>query len=70
MFLGLTYKVTVWLSIDIHAQVSIVTKAKLDSISVGGNCDCGEPSVPPMLDVIIVVDGSDSFNIKVEFLRI
>jgi len=51
-------------AINIHAQVAIVTKAKLDAISVQGNCECGD--APPVItDYVIVIDGSDSFNNKV-----
>jgi len=48
--------------IDIHAVVSVVTKAKLDEISVKGNCECGEK---PLVELVIVIDGSDSYNNKV-----
>ena len=55
--------------INIHAQVAIVTKAKLDAISVQGNCECGD--APPVItDYVIVIDGSDSFNNKGGFPRI
>jgi len=50
--------------INIHAQVAIVTKAKLDAISVGGECHCGEPE-PVITDYVVVIDGSDSYNNKV-----
>jgi hypothetical protein len=50
--------------INIHAQVAIVTKAKLDAISVNGTCACdGAPEV--ITDYVIVIDGSDSYNNKV-----
>ena len=49
------------LRIDIHAVVSVVTKAKLDEISVKGNCECGEK---PLVELVIVIDGSDSYNNK------
>merc|ERR1712048_267123 len=49
-------------AINIHAQVSVVTKAKLDEISVKGNCECGEK---PLVELVIVIDGSDSYNNKV-----
>lgn len=56
-------------TIDITAQFAIVTKAKLDAISVNGSCECGDapppPPVLPIVDVMVLVDGSDSFNIKV-----
>jgi len=39
-----------------------VTKAKLDEISVKGNCECGEK---PLVELVIVIDGSDSYNNKV-----
>jgi len=55
--------------INIHAQVAIVTKAKLDSIAVKGNCACDDlPPPPPKvevktdLDIVFLVDGSDSFD--------
>jgi len=55
--------------INIHAQVAIVTKAKLDAISVQGNCSCDDlPPPPPKvevktdLDIVFLVDGSDSFD--------
>merc|ERR1711970_127578 len=56
--------------INIHAQVAIVTKAKLDAISVGGECHCGpapRPVTPPKpvltdVDIVFLVDGSDSFD--------
>ena len=49
--------------INIHAKVEIVTKAKLDEISVRGNCVCDD--APPVItDYVIVIDGSDSFNNK------
>ena len=55
--------------INIHAQVAIVTKAKLDAISVQGNCECGD--APPVItDYVIVIDGSDSYNNKGKFQRI
>ena len=50
--------------INIHAQVAIVTKAKLDAISVGGECHCGEAE-PVITDYVVVIDGSDSYNNKV-----
>ena len=55
--------------INIHAQVAIVTKAKLDAISVQGNCECGD--APPVItDYVIVIDGSDSYNNKGMFQSI
>jgi len=55
--------------IEITAKVAIVTKAKLDAISVNGSCSCDDlpppPPALPVVDVMCVVDGSDSFNIKV-----
>merc|ERR1712176_223253 len=50
--------------ISIHAQVSIVTKAKLDEITVAGECQC-EEKVKPIVEVVVLVDGSDSYNNKV-----
>jgi hypothetical protein len=52
--------------INIHAQVAIVTKAKLDAISVNGTCNCGDAPAPEVVtDYVIVIDGSDSYNNKV-----
>jgi len=50
--------------IKIHAQVSVTTTAKLTEINVKGNCEC-EDVPPPIVDVIVLVDGSDSYNNKV-----
>ena len=51
--------------INIHAQVAIVTKAKLDAISVNGTCNCGDAPAPEVVtDYVIVIDGSDSYNNK------
>ena len=49
--------------------MSMVTKAQLDSISVRGDCSgCGDAPPPPKpvqaTDIIVVVDGSDSYNNK------
>ena len=58
--------------INIHAQVAIVTKAKLDAISVRGDCKCDDAPAPviPVTDYVIVIDGSDSFNNKGMFQSI
>lgn len=50
--------------INIRAQVSIITKAKLDDIGVKGECLCGPgPTYAPVaLDLVILIDGSDSFG--------
>jgi len=50
--------------IKIHARVNVTTKAKLDEITVQGSCECADVP-PPMIDVICLVDGSDSYNNKV-----
>jgi len=50
--------------INIHARVNVTTKAKLDEITVAGNCQC-EDVPPPVIDVVCLVDGSDSYNNKV-----
>ena len=44
----------------------MVTKARLDSIAVKADCDCDgkAPVVEPTVDIIVCVDGSDSFNSK------
>lgn len=63
--------------INIHARVAVVTKAKLDDIRIGGECLCGPAPVKPptpvpdiydpvALDLVILVDGSDSFNSTVK----
>ena len=43
--------------------MSIVTKAKLDEITVAGECQC-EEKVKPIVEVVVLVDGSDSYNNK------
>ena len=50
--------------INLRAQVGVVTKAKLDSVGIKGNCLCPEPVIT---DYVIVIDGSDSFNNKGKF---
>jgi len=47
--------------IKIHARVNVTTKAKLDTIEVQGDCQC-DGAVKPVLDLVFVIDGSDSFN--------
>lgn len=51
--------------INIHARVAVVTKAKLDDIRIGGECLCGPGPVKPEYDILVLIDGSDSFNNKV-----
>jgi len=50
--------------INIHARVAVVTKAKLDDIRIGGDCKCGE-APKPKYDILVLIDGSDSYNNKV-----
>lgn len=50
--------------IRIHARVNVTTKAKLDEITVAGTCECADVP-PPVIDVVVLVDGSDSYNNKV-----
>lgn len=54
--------------INVRAQVAVVTKAKLDEISVRGDCICEDkPKVvapQPLVELVILVDGSDSYNNK------
>ena len=33
-------KLNLYFSINLHAQVAVVTKAKLDAVSVKGDCKC------------------------------
>ena len=33
-------KLIIYFSINLHAQVAVVTKAKLDAVSVKGDCKC------------------------------
>lgn len=58
-----------------ESKLSINTKARLDSIAIKGECYCDdapprEPTPPPpektLIDVVFLVDGSDSFDAKVE----
>ena len=57
--------------IAISASMAVTTKAKLDSVTISGDCSCGEappPTPPPpaiVTDYVIVIDGSDSYNNKV-----
>jgi hypothetical protein len=62
-------------SINIASTLAVVTKARLDSIAVRGDCECGDappprtPTPPPVViprDIIVIVDGSDSYNSKAE----
>jgi len=62
--------------ININTSMAVSTKAKLESVSVGGDCACGEappppprvPTPPPVVtqktnvEVVFLVDGSDSFD--------
>jgi len=62
--------------INMSAAMAVSTKAKLESVSVGGDCACGEappppprePTPPPVVtqktnvEVVFLVDGSDSFD--------
>jgi len=53
--------------IGMTAAVAVSTKAKLESVSVKGDCDCGDaPPEPVITDYVIVIDGSDSYNNKVK----
>ena len=52
--------------INISAAMTVVTKAKLESVTVGGDCDCGD--VPHITDYVILIDGSDSYNTKVAYI--
>jgi len=52
--------------VNINAGMAVSTKAKLESVSVGGDCLCGSAPPPPLVtDYVIVIDGSDSYNNKV-----
>lgn len=56
--------------VNIHAGMAVSTKAKLESVSVGGDCACGNAPPPPLVtDYVIVIDGSDSYNNKVKKLN-
>jgi len=52
--------------IKIHARVNVTTKAKLDEITVQGACACDGPPIIPTqitdMDIVFLVDGSDSFE--------
>ena len=43
--------------------MNVTTKAKLDEITVAGSCECADVP-PPIIDVVVLVDGSDSYNNK------
>jgi hypothetical protein len=50
--------------IDISARIQITSIANLEEIYVKGKCVC-EDKPWPLIDLIMLVDGSDSFNNKV-----
>ena len=52
--------------INISAAMTVVTKAALESVTIGGDCDCGD--VPHITDYVILIDGSDSYNTKVAYI--
>ena len=63
--------------ITISASMSVMTKAKLDSVTIAGECACdGAPPPTPepepvlVTDYVIVIDGSDSYNNKVSLTLI
>lgn len=59
--------------IAISASMSVFTKAKLDSVTICGDCHCGDkpPPPPPLVtDYVIVIDGSDSYNNKVSVISV
>ena len=54
--------------VNIQSGIAVTTKAKLESVTVNGGCECdGAPPAPEPLvtDYVIVIDGSDSYNNKV-----
>jgi len=54
--------------VTINTGMAVTSKAKLESVTVGGDCACdGKPPAPEPLvtDYVIVIDGSDSYNNKV-----
>ena len=54
-------------SINIASTLAVQTKARLDSIAIKGECFCEDkPEPEPGVDIIVVVDGSDSYNSKAE----
>lgn len=55
-------------TINIASTLAVATKARLDSIAVKGDCECGDapPPAEPSVDIIVCVDGSDSYNSKAE----
>ena len=50
---------------SVASTFSVVTKAHLTELSIKGDCNGCEPP-PPGVDIIVVVDGSDSYNSKAE----
>lgn len=62
--------------ITINTGMAVTSKAKLESVTVGGDCACGdtppppprEPTPPPVvtehtnIEIVFLVDGSDSFD--------
>lgn len=51
--------------VHINAGLAVSTKAKLDSVDVAGGCKCDNEPAPLVTDYVIVIDGSDSYNNKV-----
>ena len=59
-------------SINIASNLAVVTKARLDSIAVRGDCECGDaPPPPPVVvppvknidaDIVYLVDRSESIT--------
>ena len=45
-FIGKIFFKNPFLSINVHAQVAVMTMAKLDMVSVGGNCQCDSDEMP------------------------
>ena len=44
-----TGPIRLFLSINIHAQVAVITKAKLDDIRIGGDCRCDDENPVPVV---------------------
>ena len=50
---------------SINAKLRIFSDTWLEDLSVEDRCDCGPQVAPPPLELVFLLDGSDSFNIEV-----
>ena len=52
-------------SLDVVATISIVTRIKIDGFTIAGDCKDATPAaVRPLIEIVLLVDGSNSYNYK------